>query len=270
MQNTATTDINTANVVGDIAAASVAASTPIDGASAHAYTFHLDSADIDANGQAHPAPRRLTEMVLRGAGYPTSCRDLPATMAALSRTYGHEVTEFPDLLCDSTHTSGIALICARHALAHLAQPFADLTEEDRQDLVYDNFLHVGPHADEARFGDWLVNILDYYTGAAYDQGWTPVRGVVPADVSMSMPVWRTSSGKYVCDLLTFLHPTKDAAEVDELVDTAFQHAIVALGPSVLGIRVIPLCGEPTRLHFTDPTEPPLDTCWRPRFSLDLH
>jgi hypothetical protein len=173
------------------------------------------------------------------------------------------------LLADHETMSGAALICARHALAHLAMPLADLTAEDRADLIFDNF-HTVQVAEEAQpFWDWLSDVLYFYTGPAYDQGWRAAPGVLPADVSMSMPAWRTSNGNYVCDLVTFRRPDEDTSEVDEAVAVALRHARTSLGLNVGGIRVIPLCGGPTRLHFADPTQVAVDMAWRERLSFDL-
>jgi hypothetical protein len=238
-------------------------------ASVAGYTFDLDCADIDSTQQAEAAQQPLTQMVLKSAGYPASCRDLPATMSALRQTYLHEVTEYPDLLSDHETMSGAALICARHALAHLAMPLADLTSEERADLIFDNF-HTVRVAEEAQpFWDWLSDVLYFYTGPAYDQGWRSAPGVVPADVSMSMPAWRAPTGQYVCDLVTFRHPDEDTSEVDEAVTVALGHARMSLGCDVVGIRVIPLCGGPTRLHFADRTQAAVDMPWRECLSFDL-
>lgn len=257
------------HTTGAVSVAPVQAPPTSDTLRSLPYTFTLASADIDADLQAQAAQQPLTQMVLKDAGYPASCQDLPATMSALQQTYAHEVAHFPDLLGDPQTMSGLALICARHALAHLAQPFADLDEEDREELICDHFHSVPAGPATQPFWNLLADLLYLYVGPAYEQGWRPAPGVVPADASMSMPTWNPAHGAYVCDLPTFLHPDEDAAEVNEEVTDALHHARRAGTPAV-GIRVIPLCGGPARLHLADRSQPAIDMPWRARFPLDLH
>src|SRR5690349_21549983 len=80
--------------------------------------------------QAETTPHPLTKMALAGAGNPTSTEDLPMTLALLKQQFT-TVASIPSVLDSQDERADAALVCARHALAHLTEPFNDLTVDDR-------------------------------------------------------------------------------------------------------------------------------------------
>lgn len=218
----------------------------------HMFDTTSKAAKDEQQVQAETTPHPLTKMALAGAGNPTSTEDLPMTLSMLQQEYTAYIVGDPTLLADPATLSGLALLCARHALAHLAEPFAALYPDDRFELIGDWFQTAAKTPESEPFWECLSNILHRYAMSACDPDWSPAPGVVPDDDAWSMPVWRTAGGGYVCDYLTFLRPDEDEERIKDEVALAFEHARTVLGDGVVAVRVLPiLVGYPSRLHFPD-------------------
>lgn len=207
----------------------------------------------DEQVQAETSPHPLTDMALAGAGNPTSTEDLPMTLSVLKQQYTAIINDDPSLLDSTSEQAAAALLCARHAAAHLAEPFADLTVNDHYDIIFEWFHCTGGDTRAEEFWTLLSNFLYGYAEVSMETGWLAVPGHVPDDDSTwSMPAYRTDTGYYVCDLLVFMTPWDTDEDIWSVVGPAMRSACEEFGDRFIGIRVVPpLARYLTRHYYPD-------------------
>lgn len=215
-----------------------------------------EAATDEQQVQAETTPHRLTQMALAGAGNPTSTKGLLVTLALLKQNCSL-IASNPDVLASSEERGIAALVCARHVMAHLAEPFADLIVDYRYEIICEWFQWANDDARVEEFWTLLSNLLYGYAGhLSSDFGWRRAAGLIPEDdPHFSMPVWRTETGRYVCDLLAFLTPFDSDESIRERhVDQALALGHAEFGDAFGGVQVVPpLSSHLTRWYHPDGT-----------------
>ena len=248
MQNPNTTDSNQALAAN---------SDTVYGISKFEHMFETDiEAASDEQVQAETTPHRLTQMATAGAGNPTSAEDFAMTLSTLRQQYRNLLAD-QNLNNLDVDLSSLALVCAQHAITHLAHTFTRLSVDDRYDLVWEWFQC--DRDDQAReFWNVLANILHRYAGHWVSSDWEPMVGIFVEDGALSMPVWQTDAGDHILDLLVFLTPWDPEDAVEQAVREAMSHAHSAYGFNVIGVRLIPVFSAYlSRWYFPDLSWVPL-------------
>lgn len=206
----------------------------------------------ERQGQAETNPYPLTRMALAGAGNPVHTEDLIVTLMLLKQQFT-AVASCPSVLESQDERADAALACARHALAHLAAPFDDLSVDDRCDIISEWFSWSKSEPGTEKFWMLLTNMLYRYVEHMMDLGWQPEPGFTPTDNPfIAMPVWRTESGYSGCDLLVSMSPWNTDEDIWAEVGPAMQAACAVFGGRFLGIRVVPpLTRYLTRWYYPD-------------------
>lgn len=219
----------------------------------HMFDMTGKAARDEQQVQAETTPHPLTKMALAGAGNPTSTEDLPMTLSMLKQQYTDVITSNPSLLNSEDERATAALLCARHALAHLTEPFDDLSVDDRYDIIFEWFHCTGGDTRTEEFWTLLSNLLYRYAGHMMHTDWQPEAGfVTDEDALVAMPVWRTESGYYGSDLLVFMTPWDTDEDIWSQVGPAMRSACEEFGDRFIGIRVVPpLARYLTRHYYPD-------------------
>lgn len=221
----------------------------------------VDASDIHAETDPHP----LTSMALAGAGNPVTGKRLTMTLSLLQQEYRSVITDDPSLVANDGQSAATALMCARHAAAHLTELFADLAVNACYDVIHEFFQTAGEYTDDPNvdaFWECLATLLYGYARQSSAPDWVPVEGVVPDDGTWSMPAWRTPDGGYVCDLITFMTPWDDDDDIAKVVETALAHARETFGARVRGIRLLPVFSPYlSRWYSPDLSWTPLAAPW---------
>jgi hypothetical protein len=182
---------------------------------------------------------------------PATVNVLLRTLAGLVRFYDDLLTDEPDLINNSDGRAFWALLVARHAAAHLAEPFDHVGLDTRTDVVWDVFDRDSPDEQVNQFWTFLSEYLYRYSRSFPDTRWVPGEAVVPGDDwPLSMPVWEAPGDVLVCDLLMSHAGDNQEQHIANEVKQSFVLATQAYpaGP-VAGIRVVFVAsGEPTRLY----------------------
>lgn len=219
----------------------------------HMFGTTSKAAKDEQQVQAETTPHPLTKMALAGAGNPTSTEDLPMTLSMLKQQYTDVITGDPSLLNSGDERAAAALVCARHALAHLTEPFNDLTVDDRYDIICEWFQCPNDDPRIEEFWTLLSNLLYGYAGHMMDTDWASVPGLVSDDDPLiAMPVWRTDLGHYGSDLLVFMTPWDSDEDIWSHLGPVMRAACDQFGDRFIGIRVVPpLARYLTRWYYPD-------------------
>lgn len=210
----------------------------------------------DEQVQAETTPHRLTQMAMAGADTSTSTEGLAMTLSSLREQY-HSLLTHQYLSRLDVDLTSLALVCAQHAVTHLAHVFTHLSVDDRYDLIWKSF-QCARDDDSREFWNVLANILHRYAGHWVSSEWEPAAGIFGEETALSMPVWRTEAGDHVLDLLVFMTPWDADEVVEQAVREAVSHVLPTFGLNVIGVRLIPVfSAHLSRWYFPDMSWVPL-------------